>query len=279
LAPLHNPANIIGIKACMDIMKDTPNVVIFDTAFHQTMPEKAYLYGLPRKYYDDNKIRRYGFHGTSHSYVSKRVCEITGEDINNTKTIVCHLGNGASICAVKNGKSIDTSMGLTPLSGVMMGTRSGDIDPGILQVIAEIYNKNISQITDILNKESGVAGLSGVSSDFRDISKAIEEGNSNAKSAFDTYVHTVVKFIGSYVAVLNGVDNIVFTAGVGENNSAVRKAVCDSLTFLGIHLDEEANEIRGKEVRISTEDSNVKVFVIPTNEELAIARETIALLQ
>ncbi len=279
LAPLHNPANIIGIKACMEIMKDTPNVVVFDTAFHQTMPEEAYLYGLPRKYYDENKIRRYGFHGTSHSFVSKRVAEIMNRPLEEIKTIVCHLGNGASICAVSGGKSVDTSMGLTPLAGVMMGTRSGDIDPGILEVIGNIEHKNISEVISILNKESGIAGLSEVSSDFRDISKAIDDGNQNAASAFDAYVHSVVRFVGAYVAVMNGVDAIVFTAGVGENNSAVREAVCSHLEYLGITLDKEANSRKGEEVMISTLDSKVKVYVVPTNEELAIARETAGLLK
>lgn len=279
LAPLHNPANIIGIKACMEIMKDTPNVVVFDTAFHQTMPEEAYLYGLPRKYYDENKIRRYGFHGTSHSFVSKRVAEIMKRPLEELKTIVCHLGNGASICAVDGGKSVDTSMGLTPLAGVMMGTRSGDIDPGILEIIAEIENKDASEVTNILNKESGIAGLSGVSSDFRDIAKAIDEGNIYAKSALAAYVRTVVRFVGAYAAVMNGVDCIVFTAGVGENNSVVREAVCKHLEYLGITLDKEANSKRGEEIMISTPKSKVKVYVVPTNEELAIARETVELLK
>lgn len=279
LAPIHNPANVIGIKACMEIMKDTPNVVVFDTAFHQTMPEKAYLYGIPRKYYEQYKIRRYGFHGTSHSYVSKRVAQIMEKPVEDLKTIVCHLGNGASICAVDGGKSVDTSMGLTPLAGVMMGTRSGDIDPGILEVLSNITHKDISEITNILNKQSGIAGLSEVSSDFRDITKAMEEGNEVAKSAFEAYIHTVIKFIGGYVAVMNGVDDIVFTAGVGENNSQVREEVCESLGYLGIKIDKEANKLRGEEVEISTKDSKVKVYVIPTNEELAIARETVALVK
>lgn len=279
LAPLHNPANVIGIKACMEIMKDTPNVVVFDTAFHQTMPEKAYLYGIPRKYYEKYKIRRYGFHGTSHSYVSKRVAEIMDKPVEDLKTIVCHLGNGASICAVDGGKSVDTSMGLTPLAGVIMGTRSGDIDPGILEVLSNITHKDISEITNVLNKQSGIAGLSEVSSDFRDITKAMEEGNEVAKSAFEAYIHTVIKFIGGYVAVMNGVDDIVFTAGVGENNSQVREEVCESLGYLGIKIDKEANKLRGEEVEISTKDSKVKVYVIPTNEELAIARETVALVK
>ena len=279
LAPLHNPANVIGIKACMKIMKDTPNVVVFDTAFHQTMPEEAYLYGIPREYYEKHKIRRYGFHGTSHSYVSKRVAQIMNKPVEELKTIVCHLGNGASICAVDGGKSVDTSMGLTPLAGVMMGTRSGDIDPGILEVLAKMENKDVSEITNILNKKSGVAGLSQVSSDFRDITKAIEEGNAVAKSALDAYIRTVVRFVGAYVAVMNSVDTIVFTAGVGENNSAVRAGVVKHLKYLGVELDEEANKIRGEEKLISTADSKVKVYVVPTNEELAIARETVELVK
>lgn len=279
LAPLHNPANVIGIKACMKIMKDTPNVVVFDTAFHQTMPEEAYLYGIPREYYEKHKIRRYGFHGTSHSYVSKRVAQIMNKPVEELKTIVCHLGNGASICAVDGGKSVDTSMGLTPLAGVMMGTRSGDIDPGILEVLAKMENKDVSEITNILNKKSGVSGLSQVSSDFRDITKAIEEGNTVAKSALDAYIRTVVRFVGAYVAVMNGVDTIVFTAGVGENNSAVRAGVVKHLKYLGVELDEEANKIRGEEKLISTADSKVKVYVVPTNEELAIARETVELVK
>lgn len=278
LAPLHNPANIIGIRACMELMPHTPNVVVFDTAFHQTMPESAYMYAIPRRYYDEYKIRRYGFHGTSHSFVSKRVAEILDKPYDSLKTIVCHLGNGASICAVKNGKSVDTSMGLTPLAGVIMGTRSGDIDPSIIEVIADRESKNISQIINILNKESGVAGLSNVSSDFRDITKAIEEGNTLAKTAFDAYIQQVVRFVGAYVAVMNGVDTIVFTAGVGENNMQVRKAVCEHLSYLGVEINDEANNTRGEEIMISTEDSKVKVFVIPTNEELAIARETVEIL-
>lgn len=279
LAPLHNPANLIGIKACMDIMPDTPNVVVFDTAFHQTMPESAYLYALPRRFYDDYKIRRYGFHGTSHSFVSKRVAEIMNKPYEELKTIVCHLGNGASICAVDGGKSVDTSMGLTPLAGVIMGTRSGDIDPGIMEVIAQKEKMNISEIIELLNKKSGIAGLSKVSSDFRDITKAIEEGNELAIKAFDAYVRQIVRFVGGYAAVMNGVDVIVFTAGIGENTPEVRKAVCEHLGYLGIKLDEEANSSRGKEIMISTEDSNVKVYVVPTNEELAIARETVEVLE
>ena len=278
LAPLHNPANIIGIKACINAMPDTPNVVVFDTAFHQTMPPKAYLYPIPYEYYKKYKIRRYGFHGTSHSYVSKRVAQIMDTPYDKLKTIVCHLGNGASICAVENGKSIDTSMGLTPLAGVAMGTRSGDIDPSIVGVISEKENMNVKEVLNVLNKKSGVLGLSEVSSDFRDIKKDIEEGNEVAKNALEVFANTVVRFVGAYVAEMNGVDVIAFTAGVGENNQAVRKMVCEQLGYLGVSLDEKANEKRREEIMISTSDSKVKVFVIPTNEELAIARETLELL-
>ena len=278
LAPLHNPANIIGIKACINAMPDTPNVVVFDTAFHQTMPPKAYLYPIPYEYYKKYKIRRYGFHGTSHSYVSKRVAQIMDKPYDKLKTIVCHLGNGASICAVENGKSIDTSMGLTPLAGVAMGTRSGDIDPSIVEVISEKENMNVKEVLNVLNKKSGVLGLSEVSSDFRDITKAIEEGNEVAKNALEVFANTVVRFVGAYVAEMNGVDAIAFTAGVVENNQAVRKMVCEQLGYLGVSLDEKANEKRREEIMISTPDSKVKVFVIPTNEELAIARETLELL-
>lgn len=278
LAPLHNPANIIGIRACMELMPNTPNVVVFDTAFHQTMPEKAFMYALPIKYYEDYKIRRYGFHGTSHSFVSKRVAEILNKPYSELKTIVCHLGNGASICAVDGGKSVDTSMGLTPLAGVIMGTRSGDIDPGIMEVIAQKENRDVSDIIKVLNKESGIAALSEVSSDFRDITKAIEEGNAKAKTAFETYVQSIVRYVGSYIAVMNGVDAIVFTAGIGENTPAVRKAVCEHLGYMGVEINEEANTICGEEIMISTADSKVKVYAIPTNEELAIARETVEVL-
>lgn len=278
LAPLHNPANLIGIRACKSLMKDVPMVAVFDTAFHQTIPTKAYLYGIPYEYYDKYKIRKYGFHGTSHSYVSNRMAEFCGLDINNSKIIVCHLGNGASISAVLNGKSIDTSMGFTPLSGLIMGTRSGDIDPSIIEYIANKENKNLDEIMHLLNKESGIAGMSGVSSDFRDINKAMEEGNEQAKIAFDVFVYRVAKYIGGFVASLNGVDAIAFTAGVGENDPKVRYDVCQYLGYLGITIDEEANKVKGKETMISTPDSKVKVAVIPTNEELAIARETVALL-
>lgn len=278
LAPLHNPANLIGIRACANIMKGVPMVAVFDTAFHQTMPAKAYMYALPHDYYDNYKVRKYGFHGTSHSYVSKRTAEFTGLDINNSKIIVCHLGNGASITAVENGKSIDTSMGFTPLSGLVMGTRSGDIDPSIIEFITKKENKTIDQVMTILNKASGVQGMSDVSSDFRDINAAMDQGNEKAKIAFDVFVYRVAKYIGGYVAAMNGVDAIAFTAGVGENDPKVREDVCSYLGYLGISIDQEKNMLRGKETFISTADSKVKVCVIPTNEELAIARETVALI-
>ncbi len=278
LAPLHNPANLIGIDACMSIMPGVPEVAVFDTAFHQTMPKEAYLYGLPYAYYDKYKVRRYGFHGTSHSYVSKRAMEVGGLDPDNSKIIVCHLGNGASISAVLNGKSVDTSMGLTPLEGLIMGTRSGDIDPAIIEFIAGKEKLDLAGVMKVLNKESGVYGMSGVSSDFRDLDKAAEEGNVHAQEAVATFAYRVAKYVGSYAAAMNGVDGIAFTAGLGENDKKVRKLVCQHFGFLGVELDEEKNAIRGQEVVISTPDSKVKVMVIPTNEELAIARETVALV-
>ncbi len=279
LAPLHNPANLIGVNACEKLMPGTPMVAVFDTAFHQTMPEKAYMYGLPYSYYEKYKVRRYGFHGTSHSFVSKRVAEIVGVPYDQTKTIVCHLGNGASVCAVLNGKSVDTSMGLTPLEGLVMGTRSGDIDPAILEFIAKKENLDIEGLMKMLNKESGVYGLSnGVSSDFRDLSAAAAEGQKPAQIALDVFAYRVAKYVGAYAAAMNGVDNIVFTAGIGENDGSMRESICSYLGFLGIEIDKEANAKRGEEIIISTPDSKVKVLVVPTNEELAIARETVALL-
>jgi len=278
LAPLHNPANLIGINACKAGLPGVPMVAVFDTAFHQTMPKVAYLYGIPHEYYDNYKIRRYGFHGTSHSFVSKRAIDIAGLDAKNSKVIVCHLGNGASITAVKNGESVDTSMGLTPLEGLIMGTRSGDLDPAIIEFIANKEGKSIADIMNILNKKSGVYGMSGVSSDFRDLEKASNEGNQLAADAFAVFCYRVAKYIGSYVAAMNGVDAIAFTAGLGENDKNMRKTVCNYLGYLGIALDDEQNAIRGKENIVSTPDSKVKVMVIPTNEELAIARETVALL-
>ena len=280
LAPLHNPANLIGINACEKLMPGTPMVGVFDTAFHQTMPEKAYMYGLPYAYYDKYKVRRYGFHGTSHSFVSKRVAEIVGVPYEATRTIVCHLGNGASICAVLNGKSVDTSMGLTPLEGLVMGTRSGDIDPAILEFIAKKENLDVAGLMKMLNKESGVYGLSdGVSSDFRDLCAAADEGKKPAQIALEVFGYIVEKYVGSYAAAMNGVDNIVFTAGIGENDGDMRERICGYLGYLGIEIDKEANAKRGEEVIISTPDSRVKVLVVPTNEELAIARETVALVK
>ena len=278
LAPLHNPANLIGIEACESLMPSTPQVVVFDTAFHQTMPEKAYMYGLPYEYYEKYKVRRYGFHGTSHSFVSKRAAEILGVPYDQTKTIVCHLGNGSSVTAVLNGKSVDTSMGLTPLEGLVMGTRSGDIDPAIMEFVAKKENLDIAGIMNVLNKKSGVEGISGVSSDFRDLEEAADNGNARAALAIDVFAYRVAKYVGAYTAAMNGVDNIVFTAGIGENAGLVRTKVCSYLGYLGITIDEEANGKRGEEIVISTPDSKVKVLVVPTNEELAIARETVALV-
>ena len=278
LAPLHNPANLIGVRACRQIMPDVPMVGVFDTAFHQTMPPKAYLYGIPHQYYQEHKVRRYGFHGTSHNYVSQRVHHLAELDPDNSRVIVCHLGNGASVTAVKNGKSVDTSMGLTPLEGLIMGTRSGDLDPGVIEYIAKKEHMTLEEVLKVLNKESGVLGLSGVSSDFRDLTEAMEQGNEQAAVAVEAFCYRVAKHIGAYTAALNGVDAIVFTAGIGENAAHIRSMICDYLGFLGITIDEEKNAVRGKETEISTPDSKVSVFVIPTNEELSIARETAALL-
>ena len=279
LAPLHNPANLIGINACKEIMPNVPMVGVFDTAFHQTMPEKAYLYGLPHKYYEDYKVRRYGFHGTSHDFVSARAAEILGKKREDVKIIVCHLGNGASISAVDHGKCVDTSMGLTPLEGLIMGTRSGDMDPAIVEFLGKKLGKSLEEVTKILNKESGVYGLSGgVSSDFRDLSAAMDEGNLLAKAALETYCYRVAKYIGSYVAAMNGVDIIAFTAGIGENDARVRGMVGEYFEYLGTSVDPEKNKVRGEEAIISNEGDKVTVMVVPTNEELAIARETVKLV-
>ena len=279
LAPLHNPANLIGINACKELMPDVPMAGVFDTAFHQTMPAKAYLYGLPNEYYEKYKVRRYGFHGTSHSFVSKHAAEFLGLDINHSKIIVCHLGNGASISAVKDGKCVDTSMGLTPLEGLVMGTRSGDIDPAIMEFLAKKENLDIAGVMNVLNKKSGVYGLSKeLSSDFRDLEEGMNSGNEYAANALEVFCYRVAKYVGSYVAALNGVDAIAFTAGIGENAGIVREKVCEHFGYLGIKLDAEANSKRGEDMVISTPDSNVKVAVIPTNEELAICRETVALV-
>ena len=279
LAPLHNPANLIGIRVCSELMPGVPQVAVFDTAFHQTMPAKAYLYGLPIEYYKNYKVRRYGFHGTSHSFVSKRAVEFLGLDKDNSKVIVCHLGNGSSISAVVNGKCVDTTMGLTPLEGVVMGTRSGNIDPAIMEFIAKKENLDIEGVMNVLNKKSGLLGLSGgLSSDFRDLNEAAEGGNEDAKRAVDCLCYSIIKYIGSYVAAMNGVDAIAFTAGVGENDVNAREKILSGLTYLGIEVDHEANKRRGENTMISTPASKVKVAVIPTNEELAIARETVALV-
>ena len=279
LAPLHNPANLIGIRACQAIMPGVPNVAVFDTAFHQTMEPTAFMYGLPYECYEKYKVRRYGFHGTSHSFVSKRAIALAGLDPENSKVIVCHLGNGASVSAVKNGKSVDTSMGLTPLEGLVMGTRSGDIDPAIIEYLAHAMDKSLEEVMKILNKESGVYGLSGVSSDFRDLEKAADEGNKKAQLAQDVFGYRVAKYIGAYTAAMNGVDAIAFTAGLGENNGIMREYVCSFIGYLGVEIDKEKNSVRGEETIVSTPNSKVKVLVVPTNEELAIARETMELVK
>lgn len=280
LAPLHNPANLIGIDACKKLMPNTPMVGVFDTAFHQTMPKEAYLYGLPYEYYEKYQVRRYGFHGTSHSYVSKRAAELLGKKYEDLKIIVCHLGNGASISAVKDGKCVDTSMGLTPLEGLIMGTRSGDIDPAIIEFLAHKEKKSIDEIMTVLNKKSGVLGLSdNLSSDFRDLEKSYVAGEDRGLRTIRTFAYRVAKYIGAYTAAMNGVDVICFTAGVGENSPLVRNLACERLGYLGIALDKEKNDKRGEELEVSTPDSKVKVLVVPTNEELAIARETAALVK
>ena len=279
LAPLHNPANLIGIRVCSELMPNVPQVGVFDTAFHQTMPAKAYLYGLPIEYYKNYKVRRYGFHGTTHSFVSKRAVEFLGLDKDNSKVIVCHLGNGSSISAVQNGKCVDTTMGLTPLEGVVMGTRSGSIDPAIVEYIAKKENLDLAGVMNVLNKKSGLQGMSGVSSDMRDLRAAAAEGNEDAKNAIEVLCYGIAKYVGGYVAAMNGVDAIVFTAGIGENVGMIREKVCSYLGFLGVTIDAKANEAMGEEVVISGADSKVKVAVIPTNEELAICRDTVALVK
>lgn len=280
LAPLHNPANLIGIQACRALMPNTPMVCVFDTAFHQTMPEKAYLYGIPYEYYEKYKIRRYGFHGTSHSYVSKRAAQVLGAKYEDLKLIVCHLGNGASVSAVKNGECVDTSMGLTPLEGLIMGTRSGDLDPAIIEFLCHKENKSVDEVLTILNKKSGVLGMSkNLSSDFRDLEDAYLAGDENAVRTMDAFCYRVAKYIGAYTAAMNGVDAICFTAGLGENSPFVRDKVCEYLGYLGVELDEEQNHKRGEDLIITTPRSRTKVLAIPTNEELAIARETAALVK
>ncbi len=279
LAPLHNPANIMGIDACKAILPGVPMVGVFDTAFHQTMPKKSYLYGLPHELYTKYGVRRYGFHGTSHKYVSQRAAEMLGKDIKDLKIITCHLGNGASIAAVDGGKCVDTSMGFTPLEGLIMGTRCGDIDAAILPFLMRKENLNADQLDAMMNKQSGVYGMTGISSDFRDIEDAAHNGDEKAQVALDAYAQRVKKYIGSYAAEMNGVDAVVFTAGVGENGIDMREMIASNMEFLGMKLDKEANKVRGKERVISTEDSAVKILLIPTNEELMIARDTVALVK
>ena len=275
LAPLHNPANITGINACTAVMgKDVPQVAVFDTAFHQTMPAKAYMYALPYEYYEKDKVRRYGFHGTSHRYVSQRAAAMLGKDPSELKIITCHLGNGSSIAAVDGGKSVDTSMGFTPLAGLPMGTRSGDLDAGAMQYLMHRYDMDIDGMLNVLNKKSGMQGISGVGSDFRDLESAAAEGNERAALAREKFCYEVKKYIGAYAAAMGGVDAVVFTAGVGENDIGVRAEVCQGLEFLGLKLDEQANNVRGKEAVLSTADSKVKVLLVPTNEELMIAMDT-----
>jgi acetate kinase len=279
LAPLHNPANLIGINACKKLMPNVPMVAVFDTAFHQTMPPKAFLYGIPYEYYEKYKVRRYGFHGTSHDYVSTEAAKFLGKDRKDLKIIVCHLGNGASISAVKYGKSVDTSMGLTPLDGLIMGTRSGSIDPAIVTFLAGKLNTDADEVLNILNKKSGVYGLSKVSSDFRDLEKAYNEGNELAKTTLETFSYHVAKFIGAYAAAMNGVDVIAYTAGVGENTSIVREMVGEYLGYLGTDIDPEKNKMRGETVVLSSPGSKVVTMIVPTNEELAICRETVRLVK
>ena len=278
LAPLHNPANIIGIKACQKLMPNTPMVAVFDTAFHQTMPPVAYTYALPYQYYQEDKVRRYGFHGTSHKYVTSRAAEILDKPLEELKLISCHLGNGSSITAVDGGRSVDTTMGFTPLAGVPMGTRSGDLDAGILEYLMNKHSLDIKQMLNILNKQSGVQGVSGVSSDFRDLDKAAQEGNAQAALAVDVFAYSVKKFIGAYAAAMGGVDAIIFTAGVGENDAAVRAASVAGLEYMGVKIDPEKNQVRGRETDISAPDATVQVLIIPTNEELMIALDTAALI-
>lgn len=279
LAPLHNPANIIGIRACQSLMPATPMVAVFDTAFHQTMPPAAYMYALPYAYYENDKVRRYGFHGTSHKYVAGRAAAMLGRPIEELKLISCHLGNGSSITAVSGGKSVDTSMGFTPLAGVPMGTRSGDLDAGILQYLMNKYQMGIDEMLNVLNKKSGVEGLSCVSSDFRDLESAAGKGDAKAALAQEKFAYEVRKYVGAYAAAMGGVDAVIFTAGVGENDKAIRSMVCRGLEYMGLKLDAGANDVRGKETVISTADSKVKVLLIPTNEELMIAMDTAVLVK
>lgn len=274
LAPLHNPANLMGIRACKELLKDVPMAAVFDTAFHQSMPRKAYLYALPYNLYEKDKVRRYGFHGTSHMYIAGRVAKVLGEPIEKLKIITCHLGNGASVCAIDHGKSVDTSMGFTPLEGLMMGTRCGDIDAAVCAHIMNIRGMSVSDVLNMMNKKSGLLGVSGVSNDFRDVYEAAQSGNQQAATALEMYAYRVKKYIGSYAAAMNGVDVIVFSGGIGENACAMREMILTDMEFMGVEFDAEANEIRGKEQRITTPESRVAAYIIPTNEELVIARDT-----
>ncbi len=278
LAPLHNPANLLGVRACQEVMPSVPNVAVFDTAFHQTMPKKAYLYGLPKEYYEKYGVRRYGFHGTSHSYVSDRLAELAGLDKTHSKMIVCHIGSGASISAIRDGKSVDTSMGMTPLEGLLMGTRSGDIDPAIIEYICKKEGISVEEMTEILNKKSGALGLSGVSNDYRDLIEAMENGDENAKNAIDVMVYRVLKYIGAYFVALGGADAIALTAGAGENNLLIRKMILDGLGAIGVDKNAQWDSTMGEEMCLTTPESEVQVWVVPTNEELAIARETARLV-
>ncbi|NLW21539.1 MAG: acetate kinase [Clostridiales bacterium] len=278
-APLHNPANLMGIRATQMVMKDTPMVAVFDTSFHQSMPPKSFLYGMPMEYYTDLKVRRYGFHGTSHRYVSERAARMLGRDAKDLKIITCHLGNGSSLCAVDGGKSVDTSMGLTPLEGVLMGTRSGNVDPASLQYIMNHLHLDINQMMDVLNKKSGLLGVSGLSSDMRDVEEAAAQGHQRAQIALNLLHNGIKKYIGAYTAVMGGVDAIVFTAGIGENSAELRERVLSNMEYLGVKLDKEKNQVRGKERDVAAADSKVRILVIPTNEELVIARDTLALVQ
>ena len=278
LAPLHNPANLMGIYACQKIMPNTPMVAVFDTAFHQTMPPKSYLYGVPMEYYERLRVRRYGFHGTSHRYVSQRAAVILGRPIEELRLVTCHLGNGSSMAAVQFGKSVDTSMGMTPLEGVIMGTRSGNVDPAVLQFIMNHENLDINEMLDILNKKSGFLGISGISSDMRDVEEAAAKGDRNSQISIDMLYQGIKKYIAAYAAVMGGVDAVIFTAGIGENGWELREGVLENMEFLGIKFDKEKNKVRGKEIEISTHDSKVKVLVVPTNEEIVIARDTLELV-
>ena len=278
LAPLHNPANLLGVRACQEVMPSVPNVAVFDTAFHQTMPKKAYLYGLPKEYYEKYGVRRYGFHGTSHSYVSDRLAELAGLDKSDSKVIVCHIGSGASISAIRDGKSVDTSMGMTPLEGLLMGTRSGDIDPAIIEYICKKEGISVEEMTEILNKKSGALGLSGVSNDYRDLIEAMENGDENAKNAIEVMVYRVLKYIGAYYVALGGADAIALTAGAGENNLLIRKMILDCLGAIGVDKNAQWDSTMGEEMCLTTPESKVQVWVVPTNEELAIARETARLV-